>query len=72
MTDPLTDLLTDLLTDPPRVQVPELEGVEGDSVTRLHQDMSDAINVMLHCQGAEDWLPRETRSGLEPSLRGTG
>jgi hypothetical protein len=23
---------------------------EGDSVTKLHEDMSDAVNIALHCQ----------------------
>ena len=28
----------------------EHEGIEGDSVTRLHEDLSDAINILCHVQ----------------------
>ena len=31
-------------------QVPEHEREEWDSVTKLHQDMSDAVNILVHCQ----------------------
>lgn len=32
------------------MQVEEHEGEEWDSVTKLHQDMSDAVNVLVHTQ----------------------
>ena len=40
-------------TCPSTWQVPE-SPAEGDSVTKLHEDMTDAVNVMTHCQTATD------------------
>ena len=54
-------------------QIEEHEGVEWDSVTKLHQDMSDAVNILLHCQMKPDELVAAAaappRFGLEPAMR---
>ena len=70
---------------PLSIQVEEHEEEEGDSVTKLHQDMSDAVNILLHCQdttnasnmastsayAAPGKSEREPRFGMEPASRGT-
>lgn len=55
---------------------------EWDSVTKLHQDMSDAVNILVHCQpdpvtgtsvdgcGAPSTLVAP-RCGLESAVRGS-
>jgi hypothetical protein len=45
----------------------EHEGIEGDSVTRLHEDLSDAINILCHVQhppGTKE--PPKARCGNAP------
>lgn len=49
------------------------EGVVGDSVTKIHQDLSDAVNLMVHC-ASDPSHPNsvEARCGVEPCERGMG
>ncbi|GAX81301.1 hypothetical protein CEUSTIGMA_g8732.t1 [Chlamydomonas eustigma] len=49
----------------------EHEDQEGDSVTKLHQDMSDAVNINVHVQYAVKEEPPVCRFGLEPAVRGS-
>lgn len=41
---------------------------QGDSVTKLHQDMSDAVNVLLHVQRDEGEASPHVRSGAEEAV----
>lgn len=52
-------------------QIEEHEGEEWDSVTKLHQDMSDAVNILLHCQMPANFVPGPPMFGLEPAKRGS-
>ena len=53
----------------------EHEDIEADSVTKLHQDMSDACNILVHCQKGRDEEAmnpeRGPRCGMEPAIRGS-
>ncbi|CAG9462296.1 unnamed protein product [Pedinophyceae sp. YPF-701] len=41
-------------------RVPERVHVDGDSVTKLHLDMADAVNVLMHCQLSADGSDKKT------------
>ncbi len=56
----------------PSSQVEEHEDMEGDSVTKLHQDMSDAVNICVHAQRAEGEPPPLARNGLQLADRRSG
>ncbi len=45
---------------------------DGDSVTKLQQDMADAVNINVHVQRAEGEPPPQPRSGLGFAERGKG
>jgi hypothetical protein len=46
--------------------------VEADSITKLHQDMSDAVNILVHCQGDNAKAASEQpRCGMERAVRGS-
>lgn len=54
------------------MKVQEHEDEEGDSVTKLHQDMSDAVNILVHAQMAKGEDPPEKRKGLDLAQRSSG
>ena len=60
-----------MLCFPPQVE--EHEDIEADSVTKLHQDMSDACNILVHCQRGrdEEAAAPPPRCGMEPAVRGS-
>ena len=41
------------------------EGKGGDSVTRLHVDLSDAVNITLHVQRGPQEAPTTVRCGSQ-------
>ena len=58
---------------PLSLQVEEHADVEADSVTKLHQDMSDALNILVHCQrGRGETAAGPPRCGMESAVRGSG
>jgi hypothetical protein len=54
------------------LQVQEHEDIEGDSVTKLHQDMSDAVNILVHAQRANGEEAAVPRNGLDLASRDGG